>query len=206
MTEYDSRSIERWKRAVAPYRRSAPRARPAKSALMVVDMQRYFEAMCEPIIAVVKETVDSSRSRNVPVMFTQHGHADPQTDGGMLASWWGDLIVEGTPDHELLAELGRKPDDLVFAKRRYDAFFDTDLEDELRRRGVEELAIAGVMTNLCVDTTARAAFVRDFRVRVLMDATATANEQMQLASLINMAYGFAHIQTAQQWLSDMDDK
>lgn len=203
MTGYGKRTVERWKRAIAPYCRPAPRAVAARSALLVVDMQRYFQAMCDPIAATVREAVDGCRSLGMPLLFTQHGHADPRTDGGMLAAWWGDLILEGTADHRLMQGLGREPGDSVFAKRRYDAFFGTELEAELRRRGIEELAMAGVMTNLCVETTSRSAFVRDFRVRVLMDATATADEQMHVASLVNMAYGFAHVQTAEQWLSDM---
>jgi len=59
------------------------------------------------------------------------------------------------------------------------------------------------MTNLCVETTARQAFVRDLRVRVLLDATATASEELHLAALRNLAYGFAHVQTAEEWLAGL---
>jgi nicotinamidase-related amidase len=99
-----------------------------------------------------------------------------------------------------MADIGWQTGDTVIAKKRYDAFHGTDLEKRLRELAVDHLAVAGVMTNLCVETTARGAFVRDFRVSVLVDATATATEEMQTASLINMSYGFAHIQTAANWL------
>ena len=59
------------------------------------------------------------------------------------------------------------------------------------------------MTNLCVETTVRSAFVRDFSVRVLMDATATADERMHLAALVNMAFGFAYVQTADGYLDSL---
>ena len=118
----------------------------------------------------------------------------------MLADWWEDLIMEGTAGHRLISGLGRRAEDRIVAKRRYDAFFGTDLEQLLREQGVEELTVAGVMTNLCVETTVREAFVRDFRVHVLMDATATATEEMHVASLVNMAFGFAHVVTTDEWL------
>jgi isochorismate hydrolase len=59
------------------------------------------------------------------------------------------------------------------------------------------------MTNLCVETTARDAFMRDHRVHVLMDATATTDESLHLASLINLAFGFAHVETTRQWIGGL---
>ena len=124
----------------------------------------------------------------------------------MLGEWWGDLITEGTADHGLLRETGFTEGDPVIAKKRYNAFAGTDLADRLRERGVRDLAISGVMTNLCVETTTRDAFVRDFQVRVLMDATATATEDMHLATLLNLAYGFAYLQTAAEWTESLNDR
>jgi nicotinamidase-related amidase len=197
---YDEWTLKEWRDAVAPYARAMPTLDPRSSALLVVDMQRFFAPLCAPIVDAVTRAVSACRERGVSVLFTQHGHADPESDGGMLHEWWGDSILEETEDHALLPDLGVGGDDLVIRKRRYSAFHDTGLNEILRERGVSDLAIAGVMTNLCVETTARDAFVRDFRVRVLMDATATATEEMQRASLINLAYGFAHVQTVDEWL------
>jgi len=200
---YSPRTIARWKRAVDAVARPAPPASPAESALLVIDMQAYFSSICEPILDAVARATAACRPLDLPVLFTQHGHADPERDGGMLADWWGDLIVEHTPDHRLLEGLGRREGDPVVPKRRYSAFFGTGLEQALRERGIRDLAVAGVMTNLCVETTVREAFVRDMRVRVLMDATATASEEMQLASLVNMAFGFAHVQTVAEWIDSL---
>lgn len=205
MAGYSRRALARWRAALAPLARPAPPVPESQAALLVVDVQRYFEAICAPIGEAVRRAVDGAHRRGVWVLFTQHGHADPERDGGMLAEWWGDLIREGTPDHALLDGLGRLPDDPVVAKRRYSAFRDTPLQQLLDERGVRDLAVAGVMTNLCVETTAREAFVRDLRVRVLLDATATASEEMHLGSLINLAYGFAHVQTVDEWLGQRSD-
>jgi nicotinamidase-related amidase len=176
--------------------REAPAVDPATSALLVVDVQRYFHAMCQPILGAIREAVAGARARQVPIFFTQHGHSPD--DHGMLHEWWGDVIAEGTDDYALILAPESDP---VLSKNRYDAFCGTDLEERLRAQGVTDVAICGVMTNLCVETTARTAFVKDFRVRVLSDATATASPEMHHASLLNLEYGFAHIQTAAEWLA-----
>lgn len=199
MESYSAQTIESWKRAIAPYARKAPVVDPVCSALLVIDMQQHFAGICEPIVATVRHAVGTCRDAGVPVVFTQHGHADPRADGGMLYNWWGELIVEGTPDHRMLDGIGLQPEDRVIPKRRYDAFFGTELHQTLQELGVCDLAIAGVMTNLCVETTARAAFVHDYHVRLLMDAVATTTEEMQIASLVNLSFGFAHVQTADEW-------
>jgi nicotinamidase-related amidase len=203
VAEYSARKILEWQGILGP-QRQPPAPNVEKSALLVVDVQEYFADMCRPIVATIRRAVDSCRQLEVPVVFTQHGHADPKRDGGMLASWWGDLILENTPDHRLIPGTGVTAGDRVVAKQRYDAFFGTDLEQVLGALGVRDLAIAGVMTNLCVETTARQAFVRDFRVRVLMDAAATATEKMHVSALAAMAFGFAHVQTTDEWLAGLE--
>jgi nicotinamidase-related amidase len=178
--------------------RQAPRVDPRTSALLVVDVQRYFQSMCQPILPAIEKAVAGARAHGVPLFFTQHGHTPD--DAGMLHEWWGDVIAEGSRDYELILPPG---DDTVVSKNRYDAFFGTGLEKRLRAGGVRDVAICGVMTNLCVETTARTAFVNDFRVRVLSDATATASHEMHRASLLNLEYGFAYLQTAEEWLASL---
>ncbi|KAG8065336.1 hypothetical protein GUJ93_ZPchr0004g40479 [Zizania palustris] len=113
---------------------------------------------------------------------------------GPLAEWWpGDQIAAGTPAAVLLSGAGQREGDLVLEKRTYSAFAGTGLEEALRGMGVEEVIVTGVMTNLCCETTARDAFVRGFRVFFSADATATASQDLQEATLVNMAYGFAYI-------------
>lgn len=113
MNGYDKKTIEAWKKAISPYRRSAPKAPGAQSALLIIDMQNYFASLCDQIVDVIRMTVETCHSLSIPVIFTQHGHADPKLDGGMLARWWGDVIIEGTPEHQLIDTLGREPGDVV---------------------------------------------------------------------------------------------
>ena len=121
----------------------------------------------------------------------------------MLSEWWDDLVIEGTPGHELIPSIGYRAEDTLISKHRYDAFVETDLEKILKGHGATEVVLVGVLTNLCVETTARSAFIRDFRVRVLLDATATVSERLHLASLMNLAFGFAHVQETADFLSSL---
>ena len=88
-------------------------------------------------------------------------------------------------------------------KHRYSAFYNTDLETVLRCLKVEDLVIAGVMTNMCCESTARDAYYRDYRVFFPADGTGTINEDMHLASLLNLAYGFALVTTSEAIVAAM---
>jgi nicotinamidase-related amidase len=177
-----------------------------RAALLVVDMQRYFvdpaSKGCMPwaaqVVSRVLALIAFFRARGRPVLFTRHVHAADGSDGGNLAWWWDGLLREGTWAAELHPSIVPAEGEPVLRKNRYDAFLGTDLDDMLRRGGVTDLVIAGCMTNLCCETTARDAFCRDYRVKFVADATATETEPMQLASLRNLAFGFADVVTVQE--------
>ena len=164
-----------------------------KSALLIIDMQIFFEKLSEPITGNIVSLIDACRARNVKIFFTRHGHREPQKDGGMLGEWCNDLIHYGSAEWELIHELTVFPHDTIIDKNRYSTFFNTDLDKDLKAQGVEDLVICGVMTNCCCETTARDAFVRDYRVFFVADATAAVSEELHIASLKNLAYGFAYI-------------
>ncbi|KAK2998292.1 hypothetical protein RJ639_039449 [Escallonia herrerae] len=166
---------------------------PKTSVLLVIDMQNYFASMAKPIIQPITTTIDLCRRASVPVIFTRHSHKSP-ADHGMLGEWWnGDLIIDGTPEAELMPEVGRRETETVVEKNTYSAFKGTRLEERLAEMGAEEVIVTGVMTNLCCETTAREAFVRGFRVFFSTDATATSAAELHEATLKNMAFGFAYL-------------
>jgi isochorismate hydrolase len=173
-----------------------------KTAVLLIDCQEYFRGMISPILKNLTHMIDATRQGDVPLFFTQHGHP-PNEDPGLLGKWWADIIIEGSESSELLPELGVQPEDTVIKKDRYSAFYKTKLEEVLRAKGIKDLVIGGVMTNLCCETTARDAFVRDFRVFFLADGTATANADFHLATLKNLAYGFATLMTCDQVASSL---
>ncbi|KAK1380509.1 Isochorismatase domain-containing protein [Heracleum sosnowskyi] len=184
------------------YRRFETRIKdpnPEKSVLLVIDMQNYFSSIAGAIIPSITKTIDLCRRASIPVIFTRHSHDPAVQSRNMLAEWWNnDLIIDGTPEAEIMPEVGRRDGDMVVGKDTYSAFRGTRLEERLKEMGVEEVIITGVMTNLCCETTAREAFVRGFRVFFSTDATATSSEELHEATLKNMAYGFAYLVDCQR--------
>lgn len=164
---------------------------PGRTALLVVDMQEYFRSIAEPIIENIISLTEVCRRKGVNVFYTRHGHRN-KNDGSMLSKWWGDLIMYGSEDWKLIDALHSAPENII-DKSRYNAFHGTDLHQRLKSVSVEVIIITGVMTNCCVETTARSAFDLDYGVFVVADACATADIELHTATLKNLAYGFAYI-------------
>ena len=189
-------------------------------ALLVVDMQNGF---CHPegsfprigrglegameAVANAAVAVGQARAAAVPVVFTRHVYRPGRPDEGAalirnspeLAGVSG--LADGTWDADVCAELGCAPDDLVVDKVRFDAFQWTSLEPLLRGLDVTALMICGVVTNICVETTARSAFMRDFPVTLLADCCAAKTRRLrelsvevlssyELAEIASVAAGF----------------
>lgn len=202
--EEDTKSrMAQWKKILSPHMRPAPPPDAQRAALLIIDPQMHFSGMLAPVLANLLAVLDRSRERGLPVIFTRHRHVDPAVDGGMMAEWWGDLLIDGEPEAELVPELRPGKGELLIEKCRYSAFLNTPLEEELTRRSVRDLIIGGVMTNLCCETTARDAYMKDFRVFFLIDGTGTCSEEYHLASLKNLAYGFAYLVTCSDILAGL---
>jgi ureidoacrylate peracid hydrolase len=80
-------------------------------------------------------------------------------------------LVSGTWGTEILPALAPEEGDVVVAKHRYSGFFETELDALLRERGIESLVFTGCTTSVCVDSTLRDAFYRDYRCLLLSDCT-----------------------------------
>lgn len=91
----------------------------------------------------------------------------------------------------------------VIDKNQYSAFFKTNLDEILKANHIEDVIITGVMTNCCCETTAREAFMYGYRVFFINDATSTFNEELHLATLKNLSFGFARVQNTQNLIEDM---
>ena len=116
------------------------------------------------------------------------------------------MILYGSEEWELIDEFPTQPDDTIIDKNRYSSFFGTELNNLLRKEGVEDLVIAGVLTNCCCETTARDAFMRDYRVFFVADATAAPTEELHLASLRNLAFAFAYILNTKDILENIKNE
>jgi len=171
---------------------------PARSALLVVDMQEYFRPVALSVADNISHVLAACRSRSVPVFYTRHGHKDITADGGMIYEWWGQSVTYGADEWRIMPEVAPKHGDTVLDKRRYSAFRGTGLDGMLQELGITELIVTGVLTNCCCENTAREAFDLDYRVFFASDATAAVNEELHLSTLRNLAFGFAFVQSSRQ--------
>lgn len=172
-----------------------------KIALLVIDMQDFFLEPSSPtftcgglaIVQNIKKLITFFRENNMPVIYTQHVHHPDKIDAGIMGWWWEGMCVEGSPESKIYKELEPRKNEKIIQKHRYSAFYNTDLETILRCQHIEELVITGIMTNMCCESTARDAYYRDYKIFFLADATGSINEDMHLASLMNLAFGFAYV-------------
>jgi ureidoacrylate peracid hydrolase len=197
---------------IAPFNRHEMTLSPERSALLVVDMQHFFldpesptfTAGGPPILENVKRLLAAFRAAGLPVIFTRHVHHPDHLDAGIMGWWWQGMCLEGSPESEIPEAIAPLPNEKVVLKHRYSAFYNTDLETVLRVLKVEDLVISGIMTNMCVESTTRDAYYRDYRVLLPADATGSVNEEMHLASLLNLAFGFAWITDTQTILGQLE--
>jgi len=214
----DSESIgaktELWLEKIGPFNQHHMSLNKEKSALLVIDMQDYFLDQRSPtftcgglaILPVVKRVIGAYREQNRPVIYTKHVHHAGNLDSGIMGWWWKGMCVEGSAESEVHRDIAPLPADKVIVKHRYSAFYNTDLETVLRCLGIEDLVISGIMTNMCCESTARDAYYRDYRVFFLADGNGSVNEEMHLASLLNLAFGFAYVTTADRIIEDLIHK
>lgn len=197
-----------WKKEIAGYNLHRMKPHPKRSCLLVVDMQNYFLDRKSPtftpgglaVLPNVQRLIKGFRQKGLPVIYTAHQHKSSQMDGGILGWWWEGMIMEGTKDAQIHPHLTPLPQEKVVSKHRYSAFYNTDLEIVLRCLNISDLIITGVMTNLCCESTARDAYFRDYRVFFVMDATGTVDEELHLATLKNLAFGFAYVADTEEIL------
>ncbi|MCX6828312.1 MAG: cysteine hydrolase [candidate division Zixibacteria bacterium] len=176
-----------------------------KAALLVIDMQKFFLDPNSPtytesgpaIIPSVKRLIAAFRAAGRPVIYTKHVHHPDFIDAGIMKWWWDGACLEGSPESEIDDDIAPLANEKIILKHRYSAFYNTDLETILRCLKIEDLVITGVMTNMCCESTARDAYYRDYRVFFLADATGSINEEMHKASLLNLAFGFAMVTSAE---------
>lgn len=193
-----------WLERIAPFNQHQMRLNLDKAALLVIDMQRFFLEQASPtftcgglaILPTLKRLIASFREADRPVIYVRHVHHPNRLDAGIMGWWWEGMCLEGSPESEVQADITPLSNEKVVLKHRYSAFYNTDLETVLRCLKIEDLVISGIMTNMCCESTARDAYYRDYRVFFLADGTGTINEEMHLASLLNLAFGFAYVTTA----------
>jgi nicotinamidase-related amidase len=180
-----------------------------RAVLLVIDMQKFFLTPHSPtytaggpaIIPSIKKLIAAFRKSGRPVIYTKHVHHPDSIDTGIMGWWWKGNCLEGSIESEIYPDLAPLPNEKVVLKHRYSAFYNTDMETILRCMKIEDIVISGIMTNMCCESTARDAYYRDYRVFFPADGTGSINEEMHIASLLNLAFGFAMVTSTDEILS-----
>ncbi len=148
------------------------------SALMLVDVQRGMFALPSPlhrgeeVVRRIATLLERARATGVPIVHIQH-------DGGP-----GHVLAKGSagwPHHPLVAP---QAGEIVVEKRNSSAFHDTDLHRRLGEAGIDRLVIAGMQTEMCIDSACRGAKALDYRVALVADAHTTYDTPVITADLI----------------------
>jgi nicotinamidase-related amidase len=149
------------------------------SCLIVIDMLNDFldqadEARGTEIIAGINALATAFRTRGLPVIWIRQAFRADLSDAFLeMRDKRISIVIEGTRGAEIDNRLDRRPEDPVLVKKRYSAFFGTDLDAVLSARGVGEVTLAGVNTHACVRTTAIDAYQRDLRVILATECLAS---------------------------------
>ena len=193
-----------WFTGAKPYNASMPDN--SKRALLVIDVQNEYFTGKLPVsyphgsLENVLAAMDAARAHEVPVVAIQH--AAPQPDSSVFR--------KGSKEWELHPEIAARPHDVLIHKSLPGSFTGTQLEGWLRERGIESVVIAGYMTQMCCDTTARQAMHAGFGVEFLSDATGTLNikneagevtgEELHRAILVTQQMRFSEVLPTRAWI------
>eukprot|EP00873_Tetraselmis_striata_P000641 jgi/Tetstr1/420905/TSEL_011968.t1 len=187
----------------------------ATSALLVVDMQNDF---CLPgaVLQVagamgclpnVQEAVEVARGAGVHVVWVIREHdkdgVDVERSRAALFRDGAGACIEGTPGAKLVEGLEVREGDRIVVKRRFSAFFGTNLDLILRRLGVTHVVVAGVQTPNCIRATAFDAMALDYHVAVLSDASAAKTTDVHEANLFDMRQVDIHTPTVAGWKAQL---
>ncbi len=152
----------------------------SESAVIVVDMQNDFVKeggkLVVPAARATVETIarllQKARDAGVPVFFTQDTHEEGDPEWAI----WGEHCRKGTWGWEIVEELRPRPGERVVEKLRYDGFYGTPLDHELRLRNVRTVVVVGTVANICVLHTAGSAALRYYDVVVPVDGISALTE------------------------------
>lgn len=174
----------------------------SQRALLVIDVQReYFDGALpvrHPVghLESILEAMDAARKAGVPTVVVRHHQPDPESP----------LFRHGSDMWQLHDEVASRPRDVLIDKQLPGSFTHTELEPFLKSRDVDTVAIAGYMTQVCCDTTARQAFHRGYRVEFLRDATGTLDIDNKAGSVTAEQMHESILVAQQMFISDVIDR
>ena len=195
---------------------------PAKTALVVVDMQNYFMkpgfqgeiAMARQIVPNVNRLAAALRELGGHVVWIKNATNDTRESWSVFHEWlmtperasrrYASMDVEHE-GHALWHELDVRPEDAQIVKKRFSAFIQgsSELIAHLRGRGIDTLLIGGTATHVCCESTARDAMMLNFKVVMVHDVLATYDDETHNATLRAFYSHFGDVQTADEAIASL---
>ena len=179
-----------------------------RTAIVMIDMQNMYleqdrrDAFGWPpiwdfdrVVAECAELLADARAKGIPVIYTRQVSRPDGADAmpsskrllaGVTSPAEAPVVEPAEWSSQILDAVAPQSGDIVIEKHRWDAFFQTDLDTILRNLDVRRLVIAGLQTNVCVETTARTAMMKNFEVAVPEDAVSTDGRMLHFNALDSM--------------------
>ncbi|MFL6797644.1 MAG: isochorismatase family protein [Xanthobacteraceae bacterium] len=192
----------------------------ARSALVVVDMQNYFVEKGFPLEVPTARAIVPNINRAAKALRAAGGSVVwiQTTSIGALQHWGNfhshmltpersrvrlESLDETAEGYKIYPPLEPLPNDLWVKKLKYSAFIagSSDIDAQLRRRGIDTLLITGTVTNVCCESTARDAMMLDYRVIMLSDGNASLTDEEHAASLNNFLNYFGDVMSTDEALA-----
>jgi nicotinamidase-related amidase len=152
----------------------------ANTALLIIDVQVGMFIDDFPVhqgtqlLENIKQLISKARATNTPIFFIQHN--EPA----------GRQLEYGSKDWEIHPEISPTEIDIIIHKTTPDSFYNTPLEEELKKQSIKQLVLTGIQTDLCVDTTTRRAFSNNYELTLVSDAHSTFDsDELNAQQIIN---------------------
>jgi ureidoacrylate peracid hydrolase len=198
---------------------------PAKTALVVIDMQNYFVApgylgevpMARAIVQNINRLAAAMRAAKGRVVWVQNSTDDTRQSWSVVHDHlmtperrerrWA-TMTETNAGFLLWPELDARPEDDRIVKKRYSAFLQgaSPIEAHLRALGIDTLLIAGTATNVCCESSARDAMMLNFKVAMISDACAAGSDEAHAASLLGFYSIFGDVLTVDEAIAGLGAK
>ncbi|SFR07757.1 Nicotinamidase-related amidase [Enterobacter sp. kpr-6] len=180
----------------------------AKTALVIIDLQEGILPFAggphtaSDVVARAARLAEKFRAHHAPVVMVRVGWSNdfaealkqpvdaPVPAQALPQNWW----------HYPVA-LGKRDSDLEVTKRQWGAFYGTDLELQLRRRGIETIVLCGISTNIGVESTARNAWELGFNLLVVEDACSAASVEQHQSSMTHIFPRIGRVRSTEEVLA-----